>query len=61
MPPSKETSSTAIAGRRSAFGDWGWQKQTKYIVDPGFYKVPNPLRHEPEDLEQAPQEASGPA
>ncbi len=24
-------------------GDWGWQKQTKYIVDPGFYQVPNPL------------------
>jgi TRAP-type transport system periplasmic protein len=24
-------------------GDWGWQKQTKYIVEPGFYQVPNPL------------------
>jgi TRAP-type C4-dicarboxylate transport system substrate-binding protein len=24
-------------------GDWGWQKQTKFIVDPGFYQVPNPL------------------
>jgi len=24
-------------------GDWGWQKQTKYVVDPGFYNVPNPL------------------
>ncbi len=23
--------------------DWGWQKQIKYIVDPGFYQVPNPL------------------
>ncbi len=23
--------------------DWGWDKQTKYIVDPGFYQVPNPL------------------
>ncbi|MCM2284152.1 MAG: TRAP transporter substrate-binding protein DctP [Desulfobacula sp.] len=23
--------------------NWGWQKQTKYVVDPGFYKVPNPL------------------
>jgi TRAP-type transport system periplasmic protein len=23
--------------------DWGWDKQTKYIVDPGFYGVPNPL------------------
>lgn len=23
--------------------DWGWQKQTKYVVDPGFYNVPNPL------------------
>jgi TRAP-type C4-dicarboxylate transport system substrate-binding protein len=22
--------------------DWGWQKQTKYVVDPGFYQVPNP-------------------
>ncbi len=24
-------------------GDWGWDKQTKYIVEPGFYQVPNPL------------------
>jgi len=23
--------------------DWGWQKQVKYVVDPGFYQVPNPL------------------
>ncbi len=23
--------------------DWGWDKVTKYVVDPGFYKVPNPL------------------
>jgi len=23
--------------------DWGWDKQTKYVVDPGFYTVPNPL------------------
>jgi TRAP-type transport system periplasmic protein len=23
--------------------DWGWQKHTKYVVDPGFYTVPNPL------------------
>jgi TRAP-type transport system periplasmic protein len=23
--------------------DWGWDKQTKYMVDPGFYQVPNPL------------------
>ena len=23
--------------------DWGWQKQIKYVVDPGFYSVPNPL------------------
>jgi TRAP-type C4-dicarboxylate transport system substrate-binding protein len=23
--------------------DWGWDKQTKYLVDPGFYGVPNPL------------------
>jgi len=23
--------------------DWGWQKQTQYVVDPGFYQVPNPL------------------
>jgi TRAP-type C4-dicarboxylate transport system substrate-binding protein len=23
--------------------DWGWQKQAKYIVEPGFYQVPNPL------------------
>lgn len=23
--------------------DWGWDKQTKYVVNPGFYQVPNPL------------------
>jgi TRAP-type C4-dicarboxylate transport system substrate-binding protein len=23
--------------------DWGWQKFTKYVVEPGFYQVPNPL------------------
>ena len=23
--------------------DWGWQKHTQYVVDPGFYNVPNPL------------------
>jgi TRAP-type C4-dicarboxylate transport system substrate-binding protein len=23
--------------------DWGWEKQTKYVVDPGFYIVPNPV------------------
>lgn len=23
--------------------DWGWQKQTQYVLDPGFYQVPNPL------------------
>jgi TRAP-type C4-dicarboxylate transport system substrate-binding protein len=23
--------------------DWGWQKQTKYVVDPSFYQGPNPL------------------
>jgi TRAP-type C4-dicarboxylate transport system substrate-binding protein len=23
--------------------DWGWDKQTKYLVEPGFYGVPNPL------------------
>ena len=23
--------------------DWGWDKHTKYVVDPGFYQVPNPL------------------
>jgi TRAP-type transport system periplasmic protein len=23
--------------------DWGWHKHTKYIVNPGFYTVPNPL------------------
>ncbi|OGP53527.1 MAG: hypothetical protein A2Y65_11940 [Deltaproteobacteria bacterium RBG_13_52_11] len=23
--------------------DWGWQKLTKYMVNPGFYRVPNPL------------------
>jgi TRAP-type C4-dicarboxylate transport system substrate-binding protein len=23
--------------------DWGWHKQVKFIVEPGFYQVPNPL------------------
>jgi TRAP-type C4-dicarboxylate transport system substrate-binding protein len=23
--------------------DWGWHKLTKYVVEPGFYQVPNPL------------------
>jgi len=23
--------------------DWGWDKETKYVVAPGFYQVPNPL------------------
>lgn len=23
--------------------DWGWHKQTQYILEPGFYQVPNPL------------------
>ena len=23
--------------------DWGWQKQTKYMVEPTFYTGPNPL------------------
>ncbi len=23
--------------------DWGWHKQIKYIVEPGFYQVPNPV------------------
>jgi TRAP-type C4-dicarboxylate transport system substrate-binding protein len=23
--------------------DWGWEKQTKYIVEPSFYQTPNPL------------------
>jgi TRAP-type C4-dicarboxylate transport system substrate-binding protein len=23
--------------------DWGWDKQTKYVVDPPFYQGPNPL------------------
>jgi TRAP-type transport system periplasmic protein len=23
--------------------DWGWEKLTKYVVDPGFYNVPNPV------------------
>ena len=23
--------------------DWGWDKVTKYVVDPGFYNVPNPV------------------
>jgi TRAP-type C4-dicarboxylate transport system substrate-binding protein len=23
--------------------DWGWNKVTKYVVDPGFFNVPNPV------------------
>lgn len=23
--------------------DWGWEKHTKYVIEPGFYTVPNPL------------------
>ena len=23
--------------------DWAWDKQVKYVVEPGFYEVPNPL------------------
>jgi TRAP-type transport system periplasmic protein len=23
--------------------DWGWEKLTKYVVEPGFYNVPNPV------------------
>lgn len=23
--------------------EWGWQKHLKYVVEPGFYTVPNPL------------------
>jgi TRAP-type transport system periplasmic protein len=23
--------------------EWGWQKQLKYVIEPGFYTVPNPL------------------
>jgi TRAP-type C4-dicarboxylate transport system substrate-binding protein len=23
--------------------DWGWHKQTQYVVEPGFYNVPNPF------------------
>lgn len=23
--------------------DWGWQRVTKYIVEPGFYRGPNPI------------------
>ncbi|RLA86270.1 MAG: hypothetical protein DRG31_00715 [Deltaproteobacteria bacterium] len=23
--------------------DWGWHRLTKYVVEPGFYQVPNPL------------------
>ena len=23
--------------------DWGWDKETKYLVEPGFYETPNPL------------------
>lgn len=23
--------------------DWGWQKLTKFVLEPGFYQVPNPL------------------
>ncbi|NTU60423.1 MAG: TRAP transporter substrate-binding protein DctP [Deltaproteobacteria bacterium] len=23
--------------------DWGWDKQVKYVIRPGFYEVPNPI------------------
>jgi TRAP-type C4-dicarboxylate transport system substrate-binding protein len=23
--------------------DWGWDKATKYVIDPGFFNVPNPV------------------
>ena len=23
--------------------EWGWQKQLKYVVEPGFYRIPNPF------------------
>jgi TRAP-type C4-dicarboxylate transport system substrate-binding protein len=23
--------------------EWGWHKQLKYVVEPGFYRIPNPL------------------
>jgi len=35
--------------------DWGWQKQTQYVVDPGFYNVPNPLLINLKTWNQLPQ------
>jgi TRAP-type transport system periplasmic protein len=36
-------------------GDWGWQKLTKYVVDPGFYNVPNPLLVNSKTWDKLPQ------
>ena len=38
--------------------DWGWDKQTKYVVDPGFYQVPNPLLMNVNARNKLPEEAS---
>jgi TRAP-type C4-dicarboxylate transport system substrate-binding protein len=35
--------------------DWGWQKHTQYVVDPGFYNVPNPLLVNMKAWNQLPQ------
>ncbi len=35
--------------------DWGWQKHTQYVVDPGFYNVPNPLLVNLKTWNQLPQ------
>jgi len=35
--------------------DWGWQKQTQYVLEPGFYQVPNPLLVNLKTWNQLPQ------
>ena len=35
--------------------DWGWQKHTQFVVDPGFYNVPNPLLVNLKTWNQLPQ------
>lgn len=43
MLPSKEMLLNGFCWPAVGIRDWGWHKQVKYIVEPGFYQVPNPL------------------
>jgi len=36
--------------------DWGWHKLTKYVVEPGFYQVPNPVLVNLKTWRKLPQE-----